>query len=339
MGHDRGTGVPDRNATAPLDAALARLRLDGAIFLLGEYSESWAYQSMPPADAAVLLAPGAPHMILFHLVASGRCWIEAGGGERLWADAGDVIVIPYNDEHRMGGVGEAALVPITTLIDPPPWQRMPVIRHGGGGSLTSVVCGYLTCDDPLFDPRLRALPPTFVVTPPEGPAREWVRASIDLALSQTAAIRADRLATPTGVPELLLREVLRLHLASAPSAQDGWMNAIRDPVVAPALAAIHASPDRKWTLFDLAREANVSVSLLDQRFRETLGLAPIRYLAGWRMHLAQDLLRSSGLGVAAVARRIGYESEEAFSRAFKRRHGLSPSAWRVRVRGGTEPDR
>ena len=174
-----------------------------------------------------------------------------------------------------------------------------------------------------------------MVTPPHGPARDWVRASIDFALSQTAAVSEHRLQGPTGLPELLLREVLMLHLASAPSAQDGWLNAIRDPVVAPALAAMHAAPDRRWTLLGLAREASVSVSLLDQRFRECLGLAPIRYLTGWRMHLAQDLLRSSELGIAAVARRVGYESEEAFSRAFKRRHGQSPSVWRTqRVPGG-----
>jgi AraC-like DNA-binding protein len=104
---------------------------------------------------------------------------------------------------------------------------------------------------------------------------------------------------------------------------------LRDPVLAPALAAIHASPERKWNLLALAREASVSVSLLDERFRRVLGLAPIRYLTGWRMHVAEDLLRSSDLGVAAVARRVGYDSEEAFSRAFKRETGLAPSSWRL----------
>jgi AraC-like DNA-binding protein len=160
-----------------------------------------------------------------------------------------------------------------------------------------------------------------------------VHASIDYAMQQTALVSADRFEAPTQIPELLLREVLGLHLASAPAAQTEWLSALRDPVLAPALAAIHSSPERKWNLLALAREANVSVSLLAERFSEVLGLAPIRYLTEWRMHVAKDLLRSSELGVAAVARRVGYDSEEAFSRAFKRQSGVPPSAWRQTRRG------
>lgn len=137
---------------------------------------------------------------------------------------------------------------------------------------------------------------------------------------------------PTQVPQLLLLEILKLHLAGAPAEQTGWIRALRDPVLAPALAAMHGSPGGKWTLLTLAREAKVSVSLLDERFREVLGLAPIRYLTGWRMHVARDLLRSSDLGVAAIARRVGYDSKEAFSRAFKRETGLAPGVWRATSR-------
>ncbi|GAB3425342.1 AraC family transcriptional regulator [Flindersiella endophytica] len=309
--------------------ALSRLRLQGAIFLRGEYTEAWAYDSLPPGDAAALLAPGAGRVILFHLIAAGGAWIEADGSGRHWAAAGDVIVLPYGDAHRMGGAEPADCVRIDSLIQPPPWERMPVIQHGGGGAATEVICGYMVCDDPLFDPRLRALPPVFVVRPPDGPVREWVRASIGYAVQQTTLVASDRFEAPTPLSELLLIEVLKLHLATAPVAETGWLRALRDPVLAPALAAIHGSPERKWTLLSLARQANVSVSLLDERFREVLGLAPIRYLTGWRMHLAKDLLRTSDLGVAAVARRIGYDSEEAFSRAFKREAGKAPSVWRV----------
>jgi AraC-like DNA-binding protein len=328
--HDREPTAPDREPASALADALARLRLDGAIFLRGEYSEAWAYESLPPADAAAVLAPNAKRVLLFHVVATGRCWIETPGGERHWAGAGDVIVLPYNDRHTMGGRQDARLVPIAELIDAPPWTRMPVIRHGQGGEPTHVVCGYLACEDPLFDPRVRAFPPAFVVSPPPGPARDWVRASIDFAVQQTAAVAANRFEAPTQLPELLLVEVLKLHLARTPAAEAGWFRAIRDPVLAPALVAMHTAPDRRWSVADLAREANVSISLLDERFRELLGVAPIRYLTGWRMHVAEGLLRTSDLGVAAVARRVGYESEEAFSRAFKRSHELAPSAWRVR---------
>jgi AraC-like DNA-binding protein len=327
--NDREAAPPDREATTPLADALSRLHLQGAIFLRGEYTEAWAYESIPGADATALLAPGASRVLLFHVIASGRAWIEVPGGERHWANSGDVIVLPYGDQHLMGGTAAATPISVATLIAPPPWDEMPVIHHGQGGEVTNVVCGYLTCEDAMFDPRLRVFPPVFVVSPPDGPARDWVRPSIEYAVQQTAQVASDRFEAPPQIPELLLVEILKLHLSSAPAADDGWARAITDPVLRPALAAIHASPEEKWSVGSLAAEANVSISLLDERFREVLGLAPIRYLTGWRMHVAEDLLHSSDLGVATVARRVGYASEAAFSRAFKRMHGQAPSVWRV----------
>jgi AraC-like DNA-binding protein len=266
--------------------------------------------------------------VIFHVVVSGSCWIEAGS-DKVWAHEGDVIVLPYNDQHRMGGHETAEIVPVSQLIDPPPWTALPHIVHGLGGARSELVCGYLACDDRLFDPNLGVFPPVFVVTPPEGPIRSWVKASSDLVLQQTSRVTDDRIAAPTDIPQLLLREVLKLHLASAPARETGWLAGLHDPVVAPALAAIHAEPGRKWTLADLAHEATASSTALDERFRSVLGLAPIRYLTGWRMHVAEDLLRTTTLPVAAIASRVGYESEEAFSRAFKRAHDIAPSLWRV----------
>ena len=330
MDHDRDTATPDRDAAAFVSDALSRLRLQGAIFMRAEYTEGWGYLSLPSQDAAAVLAPGSEQVVLFHVVATGRCWLEVDGEERLWANAGDVIVVPYSDQHRMGGSTPVECVSIATLIEPPPWTAMPVLRHGQGGALTTVVCGYLTCDDPLFDPRVRVFPPAFVVKLPEGPARTWLQASIDYAVQQTELVAEDRFEAPTSIPQQLLLEVLKLHLASAPVAATGWTAGLGDPVLRPALSAIHASPERKWTVADLAHEAHVSVTVLDERFRDVLGVAPIRYVTGWRMHVAGDLLRGSDLPVATVARRVGYESEEAFSRAFKRLHGQAPSVWRVR---------
>lgn len=312
-----------------LAQALGRLRLSGAIFLRAEYTEGWAYESVAQGDLAALLAPGAPRVILFHVVASGRCWVQVGDGERHWAEPGDVIVLPYGDTHRMGGTTDAKLVSGASLVEAPPWERMPVIRYGEGGERTNVVCGYLTSDDPLFDPRMGALPQVFVVST-DGAAREFVRASVDYAVQQTSQVDVDRFQAPTTVPEMLLVEVLKLHLASAPAAHHGWLAALHDPVLAPAMAAIHGRPEEKWEVADLAAAAAVSASVLDERFRSVLGIPPIRYLAGWRMHLAEELLESTDLGVAAVAHRVGYESEAAFSRAFKRAHGYAPRAWRER---------
>jgi AraC-like DNA-binding protein len=259
------------------------------------------------------------------VVADGRCWTALEDGQKHWAYAGDVIVLPYGDLHTMGGARPAEIVSMATLLDPPPWTRMPVIRLGGDGDTTSLVCGYLASDHPLFDPRLRALPPLFVVSPGPGPARLWVRASIDYALAQTSPSPRGGLEGPTQLPELLVREVLRLHLSTVPQGETGWLCALGDPVLGPALAAIHGSPEKHWSVAGLAAEASVSTSLLDERFRAVLGLPPIRYLSAWRMHVAGDLLRSTTLGVTAVAHRVGYDSEEAFSRAFKRATGRSPS--------------
>jgi len=323
---------PSSAPTLTLDRLLGGVRLEGAVFLRGEYTEAWAYRSPSAEDTARMLAPDAPRVALFHVVASGHCWCALDDGEKHWGSAGDVFVLPYGDVHTMGGTEPTdEVVAMQSIIDPPPWQRMPMVRHGAGGSKTDVICGYLASGDPLFDPRLKALPPLFVVSPPEGAARDWVRSSIGFALQQTSPAELGGLqGPPPRLSELLVAEVLKLHLATAPADESGWLTALRDPVLAPALAAIHGSPEEKWTVATLAREAHVSPSLLDQRFRDVLDLAPIRYLTGWRMHVAEDLLGSTTLSVAAIARRAGYESEEAFSRAFKRARGVPPSAARRR---------
>jgi AraC-like DNA-binding protein len=241
-----------------------------------------------------------------------------------------VIVLPYGDQHSMGGVGESEVVPLMTFLEPPPWTRMPLLRHGRDGAQTDVVCGYLHSDDVLFDPALRVFPPAFVVRPEGTAGAAWVRANVDFALAQADASPLGPDAINTRLPEMLLVEVLRQHLATAPAVDRGWLAALHDPVLNPALAALHAAPERKWTVTDLARVAAVSRSGLDERFRQVLGRSPIRYLTEWRMHLAEDLLASTDLGVAAISRRVGYDAEEAFSRAFKRAHGSSPGQWRSR---------
>lgn len=326
--HDRETADPGRNtsASAPLDLALERLRLQGAIFFRAEFTEGWAYQS-PPPELAGLLHPGARRLIQFHIVACGTCWVALDNGERRWASRGDVIVLPYGDQHCVGGAEPAETVPIMTLFSPPPWETLPVLHHGDGGDRTDLVCGYLHSEDPLFDPAMGALSPVFVVRPPEGPVAHWVQSSIDYALAvSSASLPAEP--PSTKLPELLLIDVLRLYLRTAPAIERGWIAALRDPILAPAMAQLHAKPDRKWTVADLAASAAVSRSMLDERFRQVLGLSPIRYLVEWRMHLAEELLATTDHTLATIAHRVGYESEEAFSRAFKRRRGTAPGTWR-----------
>jgi AraC-like DNA-binding protein len=320
-----------RAGPAPvLRSALERLHLEGAIFFRSELTEPFAFESTPAALAPAL-HPRAERVILFHIVASGSCWVASSGGDRLWAREGDVIVLPYGDQHTIGGAGAAPRIPIASLLDAPPWTDLPLVRHGGGGERVDLVCGYLYSEDPLFDPGLRAFPPAFVVRPPGGIAAGWVQASIAYAMEESKPSSLSANPVSTRLPELVLIEVLRLHLADAPAAEQGWRAALDDPVLAPALSALHRDPARKWTVADLALVAAVSRSVLDERFRRILDRSPIRYLTEWRMHLAQELLATSELSVGAVSRRVGYESEEAFSRAFKRAHGESPSHWRTNL--------
>ncbi len=320
-----------------LQTALEQVRLDGAIFFRSELTEPFAFESTPLA-LVDSLHPGSQRLILFHIVANGSCWVAGTDGERHWADLGDVIVLPYGDYHVIGGAAHAECVPIMDLLNAPPWPVMPLLRHGGGGAQTDLVCGYLCSEDPLFDPAMRVFPSAFVVRLPDGAAAGWVRASVEYALTEAAPSNASTNPITTRLPELGLMEVLRVHLATAPAADHGWLAALHDLVLAPALALLHGEPGRKWTVGELASAAAVSRSLLDERFRAVLGRSPIRYLTEWRMHLAEELLATTDLGVVAIARRVGYESEEAFSRAFKRARGLSPSHWRIARARASVPD-
>ena len=291
-----------------------------------EFTERWALSDLGGPAFAAMMHPGAERLLLFHVVASGRCWVSAEGGERIWANAGDVIVLPYGDAFVVGGEDPVEPTSAMTVVPPPPWNGMLTLRYGGGGSQTDIVCGCLYSEDPLFAPELRAFPPVFVVRTTDGPVRSWFDASIAYALEQAAGGRGFR---RTKLPEMLIIEVLRLYLSTAPGADRGWLAAVRDPVLAPALKVIHGQPGRRWTVEDLARKTAVSRSTLDARFREVLGLSPIRYVNEWRMRVAQDLLATTEMTVAAIARCVEYESEEAFSRAFKQANGQSPSVWRT----------
>ena len=319
--------TPESSAPEVLRSTLEQLRLQGALFFRSEFSDAFTFESNPLAVADQVV-PGANRLVVFHIVAHGSCWVATDDGVRHWADEGDVIVLPYGDRHRMGGQSPAETVTLLDLVDPPPWDHLPVLRHGGGGPRTDIVCGYLHSTHPLFDEALRALPPLFVVRLTSGSAAQWVRASIDYAMEETVPSDRSTSLLATRLPELVVIEVLRDHLASAPAAGQGWISALADPVLAPALSLLHRHPARRWTVAELAAAAAVSRSSLDERFRQVLARSPIRYLTEWRMHLAEDLLATTDLTVFDVARRVGYEAEEAFSRAFKRERGLAPAHWR-----------
>jgi AraC-like DNA-binding protein len=316
-------GTPPRamgaTATTLLSDVLGRIRLSGALFLKGQYSAPWAFDSPGSCALVDLLAPGAERLIVFHVVRRGHLWISAGG-HHMEFEAGDLAILPASHRHLMGSEELVEPVPIRELLPPTPWNEIPVLRHGGDGAATELVCGYFRCDELLFNSFLRSLPPLLKIRP-VGTAAALLEAALSRALedgSDTSAVR---------LPELLLVEALRLYSSDAPSST-GWLAATNDPIVSRALKLIHDDPLRDWTADDLARAAATSRSVLGERFRALLGQSPIHYLVEWRMQLAANLLVSTELRLAAIAERAGYGSESAFSRAFHRHVGMSPAQWR-----------
>lgn len=324
----RSASAPDPLELVP--RVLELVRLSGAIFLKSDFHAPWAYSSPPAPQMAEALPALGEHgsLVMLHVVAEGQCWVSLDGGPRTELSAGDVVVMPYGDANVWGSKEPADPVPVTSLLPPPPWTTFPRIDYGGPGETTSVICGYLVGDAVLFDPVLRALPSLFVVRPPQGPAATWVDASIQYAIGATHSPTGSASWTHHRLPELLFTEVLRLYLEGEDAQLTGWLAALRDPLVGQALALLHADPAHDWTVTELASTVASSRTVLVDRFRELLGQPPIRYLTGWRMGLATGLLRTTTFSVAEIAERVGYESEAAFSRAFKRAFGRAPAHWR-----------
>jgi AraC-like DNA-binding protein len=324
---DLGAGAAGRDSFELVPQVLDLVRLSGAIFFQSEFRAPWSYTSPPALDLPGALPPGPGSLVMFHIIADGRCWIAMEDGVKRDLSRGDVVVMPYGDANSWGSREPAEPVSITTLLPAPPWTEFPHIEYGGDGEHTQVVCGYLRGDAVLFDPVLRALPSLFVVRPPAGPAATWVTACVEYAVmaSRRGAARTDQ-----RLPELLFTEVLRLYLDESRDAElTGWLAALRDPVVGQALSLLHADPAHDWTVAELAMAVAASKTVLGDRFLQLLGRPPIRYLTEWRLNLASGLLSTTGFGVGEIAAKVGYRSEEAFSRTFKRALGKAPAHWRA----------
>jgi AraC family transcriptional regulator, alkane utilization regulator len=320
------------NPSAVLAEVLRRVRLASAVFLRGEFTAPWAFISADAATLAHVVAPGAKRLVLMHVVIEGELVITLETGESATVRAGDAIVLPYCDVHSMGAPSVNDPVPVVTLVPMPPWSELPVTaRIDGGGERTRIMCGYLHCDDMLFDPLLRALPRLIHVPAAATPAAQWREASVRYVLEAAAKPGASEL--NARLPELVLIDCLEQYAASLSVDQAGWLAALRDPVVGRALALMHAQPTEDWTVERLAQQIAVSRSVLADKFTQSVGQPPMKYLAQWRLQLAADLVRSTELGIAEIAGKVGYDSEAAFSRAFKRQFGASPASWR----GAAEP--
>jgi AraC-like DNA-binding protein len=316
------TALPDL-----LAGVLRQVHVASALFLRGEFSAPWALLSPSRADLIQVLQPGAHNLVLFHIVVEGRCHFALEAGDTAYAEAGEVVLLPYADRHSMAYPPSTPTVPIAELLPPPPWPPMPLLRHGGGGHGTRVLCGYLRCEELLFNPVLKALPPLIHLRPSAG-AAQWLQASVHYALGELAQRAPGAGELLQRLPEVLLIDCLRQYAQQLPAQQKGFLAALRDPVAGRALALLHESPAHAWTIDELARRAATSRTVLGERFHDLLGESPMHYLTQWRLQLAARELSAGDVPVAAVANRVGYGSEAAFSRAFKRLLGVAPSAWR-----------
>jgi AraC-like DNA-binding protein len=322
------TKTPNELTETPnvLADVLSRLRLAGAVFLRGEFAAPWAFQSTDAATLAQVIAPGATRLILMHLALDGAFRITLDTGESALVEQGEAVVLPYCDVHTMGFPETRQPVPIVTLLPMPPWTELPVVaRIDGGGATTRIMCGYLHCEDLLFDPFLGALP-RLIHVGAGGSAAEWREASLRYVLEQ--ASHSGRRDLSARIPELVLVDCLQQYARTLSPETRGWLAALKDPLVGRTLTLMHADPAEPWTVERLAQRTAVSRSVLADRFTQAIGHPPMRYLARWRLHLAADLARTTALQIAEIARRVGYESEAAFSRAFKRQYGVSPAGWR-----------
>jgi len=313
-----------------LSELLAQMHLAGTVMFRAEFREPWSVDAPRCEELARMLPGQAGHLIPFHIVAAGDCWLDMPGREPVRLAEGDALVLPYGHEHRLRAGDATEAVPVAQLLPPPPWPRIPVVDHGGGGRTSRVICGFLQCDELLFHPLLHDLPPLLHVNPATAPADRWLAATVRHTADEASRDSPGSRTLLSRLTELMFVEILRGHMQLLSEERVGWFAACRDGVVGPALQRLHAAPMDDWTLEGLARQVGSSRSVLAERFRHLLGVPPIQYLARWRLHLAAQRLKSGSEPMKTVADEIGYESEAAFSRAFKRQFGLPPGEWRRR---------
>jgi AraC-like DNA-binding protein len=310
-----------------LSEVLRVVRLVGAIFIHGRFTAPWCYQS-PSADAAApFLEPGAERVVIFHLITEGECFVELAGEPPMRLVAGDAIIFPQGDAHRM--TSEPGLPPATgARLDEVLSRRPRMLAYGGGGATTRLVCGYLACDARLARLLLAGLPRLLRVNVRGSNAGIWLESSVRYALAEARSPRHGGAGVLAKLAELLFIEVLRLYTSEQGEGRTGWLAGMGDRIVGSALTALHSRPAQAWTLEELARTAGSSRSVLAERFQQLVGTAPMQYLTQWRMLLAANLLCRSNAPLARIAEDVGYQTDTAFSRAFRREYGCPPAAWR-----------
>jgi len=309
---------------------LSGVKLNGAVFFSAEFSAPWGFSTPPPNVLAGQLAPGAEHLVLYHFVIDGGAIVQMVDGSSIDLTSGDVVIFPHAHQHHMAsGKGSVPPFPNYGIIAKIKARNLNTLRAGGGGATSRFVCGYMTCDPLLCRPVLSALPPVFKVNIRTDRSGHWLESSILHLVEEAASGRVGSEAMLAKLSEALFVDTLRRYIAGLPEQQMGWLAGTRDPIVGKSLGLLHSRIAHPWTIADLADEVGISRSALVDRFTRYLSEPPMTYLTRWRLQLAARSLERTSRGVAEIAADIGYESEAAFNRAFKREFGLPPGRYRT----------
>ncbi len=300
--------------------ALHFLRMSGNFYCRSEFSAPWAL-AMPAMDRCLML----------HVITSGRCWLEVDGAPSRMLQPGDLALVPHGEGHQMasepGMVGSKLFELEHELVS----ERYEILRLGGGGTPTTAICGLFQFDHPAARQLISLLPKLIVVEAWNSPQADWIQSTLRLMASEARELRPGGETVITRLADILVIQAIRSWIAEDPAAQTGWLGALQDKQIGRTISQIHREPARSWTLESLAETASMSRSAFAARFTELVGEPAMHYVTRWRMNTALSWLRESDTSVGDLSRRLGYESEAAFNRAFKRHMGTSPGAARRKV--------
>jgi AraC-like DNA-binding protein len=319
-----------------LSDVLAAVHLSGSVFFEVTAKSPWVAEAPPAAQIAPQVAPGAQHAIEYHVVTAGSCWISLVGNnasEPVKLTEGDIVVVPHGDPHVVSSAPGMRAEPNFDVYGKPGEDVAVPFRlqtGGDGPSESRLICGFFSCDVRPFNPLLDSLPRFMRVGRDSLASHSLLDEFIRFATTEMRNKRAGSQSVLNRLSELMFVEVIRLYMDQLEGGNTGWLAGLRDPLVGRALTLLHARPSRAWTLEQLASEAAASRSVLADRFNDLVGYPPIQYLTRWRMQIAARRLMDPTARIASVAHEVGYESEAAFSRAFKKFVGQSPGQWRTR---------
>jgi AraC-like DNA-binding protein len=315
--------VRDTPAAAdPLGEALHFLHLVGRFYCRSELTAPWG-----------LTLPAMPDHLWFHVVTSGQCLLEVGSRTRTLRP-GEFALVPHVEGHVLRSDRDAPVSRIDRLRHDYETDRYAILRHGGGGTPATLICGAVRIEHPAARHLVDLLPRVVHLEPGDGLREDWMHSTLRLLADEARELRPGGETVITRLSDLLVIQAIRTWIEHDPAAGTGWLGALRDPLVGRAITLIHQDPARPWTVAALADELAMSRSAFAARFTELVDEPAMQYVTRWRMYLAREWLREDGATVAALATRLGYQSEAAFSRAFKRVMGVSPGAARRAARAG-----